>query len=99
MPTEAKRESATVVVIFIGSQLLLLSLAGFPLLTESFICEFKLLIWTTYMIFTFRPLKSTRSEEMIENIGNSSVKQQSESETVENIEIASKGKLFCELGL
>ena len=51
------------------------------------------------MIFTFRPLKSMRSEETTENNGNSSVKQQSESETMENIEIASKGKLFCELGL
>ena len=40
-----------------------------------------------------------RSEETTGYYGNSSVKQQSESETVKNIEIATKGKLFCELGL
>ena len=40
-----------------------------------------------------------RSEETTGNNENSLVMQQSESETVENIEIASKGKLFCELGL
>ena len=66
---------------------------------ESFIYEFKLLIWSTYIMYTFRPVKSMRSEETTGNNENSLVKQQSESETVENIEIASKGKLFCELGL
>ena len=38
-----------------------------------------------------------RSEETTGNNENSLVKQQSESET--DIGIASKGKLFCELGL
>lgn len=40
-----------------------------------------------------------RSEETTGNNGNSSMKQQSESENVENIEIAREGKLFCELEL
>lgn len=66
---------------------------------ESFIYEFKLLIWTTCIIYTFRSLKSMRSEETTGNNGNSSMKQQNESENVENIEIAREGKLFCELGL
>ena len=65
----------------------------------SFIYEFKLLIWITCIIYTFRPLKSMRSEETTGNNENSSMKQQSESENVENIEIAREGKLFCELGL
>ena len=63
----------------------LLSLGGLPKLMESLVCEFKLLICTAYIVFTFRPLKSMKSEETTGNNRNSSVKQQSKSETVENI--------------